>query len=27
VISDESKRDFVMSLGAKGVINRNDFDC
>ena len=27
VISDESKRDFVMSLGAKGVINRNDFKC
>ncbi len=27
VISDESKRDFVMSLGAKGVINRKDFDC
>jgi len=27
VISDESKRDFVMQLGAKGVINRNDFDC
>jgi len=27
VISDSSKRDFVMSLGAKGVINRNDFDC
>lgn len=27
VISDESKRDFVMSLGAKGVINRNDYDC
>ncbi|HVJ41431.1 MAG TPA: crotonyl-CoA carboxylase/reductase [Dongiaceae bacterium] len=27
IISDESKRDFVMSLGAKGVINRNDFDC
>ena len=27
VISDESKRDFVMSLGAKGVINRRDFDC
>lgn len=27
VISDEGKRDFVMSLGAKGVINRNDFDC
>lgn len=27
VISDESKREFVMSQGAKGVINRNDFDC
>lgn len=27
VISDESKRDFVFSLGAKGVINRKDFDC
>ncbi len=27
VISDESKRDFVMSLGAKGVINRRDFNC
>ncbi len=27
VISDESKRDFVMNLGAKGVINRRDFDC
>ncbi|SIT82833.1 crotonyl-CoA carboxylase/reductase [Pontibaca methylaminivorans] len=27
VISDESKRDFVMGLGAKGVINRRDFDC
>jgi crotonyl-CoA carboxylase/reductase len=27
VISDESKRDFVMSLGAKGVINRKDFAC
>ena len=27
VISDESKREFVMSLGAKGVVNRNDFDC
>jgi crotonyl-CoA carboxylase/reductase len=27
VISDESKRDFVMSLGAKGVINRKEFDC
>ncbi|MCF8466993.1 MAG: crotonyl-CoA carboxylase/reductase [Sneathiella sp.] len=27
VISDESKREFVMSLGAKGVINRKDFDC
>lgn len=27
VISDESKRDFVMSLGARGVINRKEFDC
>lgn len=27
VISDNSKRDFVLSLGAKGVINRRDFDC
>ncbi|MFN3578793.1 MAG: crotonyl-CoA carboxylase/reductase, partial [Tabrizicola sp.] len=27
VISDESKRDFVMGLGAKGVINRNEFKC
>lgn len=27
VISDDSKRDFVMGLGAKGVINRRDFDC
>ncbi|MEL6839191.1 MAG: crotonyl-CoA carboxylase/reductase [Pseudomonadota bacterium] len=27
VISDESKREFVMSLGAKGVIKRNDFNC
>ncbi|MBO6854457.1 MAG: crotonyl-CoA carboxylase/reductase [Marivivens sp.] len=27
VISDESKREFVMGLGAKGVINRNDFKC
>jgi crotonyl-CoA carboxylase/reductase len=27
VISDENKRDFVMSLGAKGVINRKDFNC
>ena len=27
VISDESKRDFVLSLGAKAVINRNDFKC
>ncbi len=27
VISDESKREFVMGLGAKGVINRNDFNC
>ena len=27
VISDEDKRDFVMALGAKGVINRKDFSC
>lgn len=27
VISDESKRQFVMDLGAKGVLNRKDFDC
>jgi len=27
VISDEDKRDFVMSLGAKGAINRKDFNC
>tara|TARA_E500000081_G_scaffold101854_1_gene103111 strand:- start:474 stop:1751 length:1278 start_codon:yes stop_codon:yes gene_type:complete len=27
VISDEDKRDFVMSLGAKGVIYRKDFKC
>jgi len=27
VISDDTKRDFVMSLGAKGVINRNNFKC
>ncbi len=27
VISDPSKRDFVMELGAKGVINRKDFNC
>ncbi|WP_299028435.1 crotonyl-CoA carboxylase/reductase [uncultured Sulfitobacter sp.] len=27
VISDESKRQFVMDLGAKGVINRRDFTC
>lgn len=27
VISDESKREFVLSLGAKGVINRKDFNC
>ena len=26
VISDESKRDYVMSLGAKGVINRKEFE-
>lgn len=27
VISGEDKRDFVLSLGAKGVINRKDFNC
>ncbi|NYG45440.1 crotonyl-CoA carboxylase/reductase [Bradyrhizobium sp. IAR9] len=27
IVSDESKRDYVMSLGAKGVINRKEFDC
>jgi crotonyl-CoA carboxylase/reductase len=27
VISEESKRDFVLSLGAKGVINRKEFNC
>ena len=27
VISDETKRDFVMGLGAKAVLNRKDFDC
>ena len=27
VISDEDKREFVMSLGAKGAINRKQFDC
>jgi crotonyl-CoA carboxylase/reductase len=27
VISEESKRDFVLALGAKGAINRKDFNC
>jgi crotonyl-CoA carboxylase/reductase len=27
VISDESKRDFVLSMGAKAVLNRKDFNC
>ena len=27
VVSSDEKRDFVLSLGAKGVINRNDFNC
>ena len=27
VISDDAKKEFVMSLGAKGVINRKEFDC
>ncbi len=27
VISDDGKRDFVLALGAKGIVNRSDFDC
>ena len=27
IISEEDKRDFVMGLGAKGVINRKNFNC
>jgi crotonyl-CoA carboxylase/reductase len=27
IISDESKRDYVLGLGAKGVINRKEFKC
>jgi len=27
VISEEDKREFVMAMGAKGVINRKDFNC
>ncbi|CAN5366288.1 crotonyl-CoA carboxylase/reductase [soil metagenome] len=27
VVSDESKRDYVMSMGAKAVLNRKDFNC
>src|ERR1700682_3797180 len=27
VVSDDTKRDYVMQLGAKGVINRKDFAC
>ncbi|MHC4049477.1 crotonyl-CoA carboxylase/reductase [Bradyrhizobium sp. 25ACV] len=27
VVSDDAKRDYVMSLGAKGVINRKEFEC
>src|SRR5919108_64643 len=27
VISDDDKRDFVMQLGAKGVVNRSKFNC
>jgi crotonyl-CoA carboxylase/reductase len=27
VISDEDKRDYVLSLGARGAINRTQFDC
>jgi crotonyl-CoA carboxylase/reductase len=27
IISDETKRDYVLGLGAKGVLNRKDFNC
>ncbi len=27
IISEEDKRDFVLGLGARGVINRKDFNC
>ena len=27
VVSEDDKKDFVMGLGAKGVINRKDFNC
>ena len=27
IISDEAKREFVLDLGAKGVINRREFEC
>jgi crotonyl-CoA carboxylase/reductase len=27
VVSEDDKRDFVMQLGAKGIINRKDFKC
>jgi crotonyl-CoA carboxylase/reductase len=27
IISDEARREYVMSLGAKGVINRKEFSC
>ena len=27
IISDESKRDYVLGLGAKGVVNRTEFNC
>ncbi len=27
VISDEAKREFTLSLGAKGVVNRSEYDC
>ncbi|MBB4365273.1 crotonyl-CoA carboxylase/reductase [Bradyrhizobium sp. CIR18] len=27
IVSDEFKQDYVMSLGAKGVINRKEFEC
>jgi crotonyl-CoA carboxylase/reductase len=27
IISDDSKRDYVLSMGAKAVLNRKDFNC
>jgi len=27
IVSDGAKRDFVMQLGARGIVNRSDFEC